>query len=232
MRTLNSPENLNWRSDGLIPCIVQDWVSGEVLMLAYANKAALDKTLKTGLAHYFSRSKQRLWQKGESSGHIQRVKEIYFDCDKDALLFKVVQEGLACHTGRRTCFFNKLENDGQVSSEDQGLEVPLEKYGILDTLYHILLDRKTANEQKSYSASLFAKGEEGISKKLMEEGLEFCFALKEKDSKGLIHEGADMLYHFLLALASQDIHPDRIYQELERRLGVSGIEEKKNRKNK
>ncbi|MWV61784.1 bifunctional phosphoribosyl-AMP cyclohydrolase/phosphoribosyl-ATP diphosphatase HisIE [Helicobacter saguini] len=266
-------QHLKYDKFGLIPCVTQDFKTKEVLMLAFMNKESIEMTLKTHIAHYFSRSKQRLWQKGEMSGNVQKVREMRLDCDLDSILLLVEQKGVACHTGNKSCFFksinfenlaesskldskkkNKIgDNVGNLSvnlssenaretfkdsknisnlSDKQSIQKSIEMYGILDTLYHILQERKGANPDTSYTASLFAKGENAIAKKIIEEAGEFCFAFKDNDEGEIIYEGADVLYHLFVALAKSDIHPDRIYAELEKRVGVSGLEEKANRSNK
>lgn len=224
--------NIKWDSNGLIPCIVQDSKTHEVLMLAYMNEEALELSLQTRIAHYYSRSKQRIWKKGETSGHIQEIQEILLDCDNDTILLRVAQRGAACHTGNATCFFKSIDLESKHCK--QGLVMPqdlqqIEKYGVLDILYHTLLERKESNPNLSYTASLFAKGENAIAKKIIEESGEFCFAFKDKNLHEIIYECADVFYHIFVALADREIHPDRIYQELARRMGKSGIEEKKSR---
>ena len=351
---------VDWQKlGGLLPAIVQDAGDGAVLMLAYMNEEALSLTLQTGYAHYFSRSKGRIWKKGESSGHVQLVKSAFLDCDNDALLLKVEQcGGSACHTGSRSCFFKEIslqkhgENVGSSSargainfaehgsaaslaqknsansragqnfascdgsadyapqnsttycsnqsstmqspaaanstltnsvaerseqnldavsqnstltnsvaerseqnldavSQNSTLENSAEKspYGILDEIYHVCLDRKLNGEPAlSYVASLYAKGENAYLKKIAEEACEFALACKDlsrselyadvaRESFGehkageprydVIYEGADLLFHLLLALAAHNIHPDALLDELARRQGQSGIEEKR-----
>jgi len=213
------------KNNGLVPVIVQDVDTNEVLMLAYMNEEALEKTLKTGYAHYFSRSRNKLWKKGESSGHTQEVKEILVDCDNDTILLKVKQNGVACHTGRKSCFFTKLDTGEVVMDKEKEIE-----YNFVDKLYHTLLERKQADPKTSYVASLYNKGENSILKKVVEEAGEFCFAIKDNDKKEIIYEAADLAFHTLVALALKDIHPEAILEELKRREGISGIEEKKNRK--
>ena len=217
---------IEWeKNGGLIPVIVQDVESNEVLMLAYMNEEALNLTKSTKYAHYFSRSKQRIWKKGESSGHTQEVKEILIDCDNDTILLKVKQNGVACHTGRKSCFFTNIENNEEVS------KVEIEpNYNFLDNLYHTLLERKGADPKSSYVASLYHKGENSILKKVVEEAGEFSFAIKDDDKDEIIYEAADLLFHSLVALAYKNIHPEAILNELKRREGISGIEEKNNRK--
>jgi len=219
---------IEWeKNGGLVPVVVQDVDSNEVLMLAYMNEEALNLTQSTKLAHYFSRSKNRIWKKGESSGHTQEVKEILIDCDNDTILLKVKQNGVACHTGRKSCFFTNFENNKEV------LEVEKEpQYNFLDNLYHTLLDRKNADPKSSYVASLYHKGENSILKKVVEEAGEFSFAIKDDNNDDIIYEAADLLFHSLVALAYKNIHPEAILNELKRREGISGIEEKKQRKEK
>jgi phosphoribosyl-ATP pyrophosphohydrolase/phosphoribosyl-AMP cyclohydrolase len=213
------------KNGGLVPVVVQDADTNEVLMLAYMNKEALELTQKTGYAHYFSRSRNKIWKKGESSGHTQEVKEILVDCDNDTILLKVKQNGVACHTGRKSCFFTKLESGETILDKEKEIE-----YNFIDKLYHTLLDRKSASAETSYVASLYKKGENSILKKVVEEAGEFCFAIKDDKKDEIIYEAADLAFHTLIALAYKNIHPEAILEELKRREGISGIEEKRNRK--
>lgn len=222
-------DKIDWQKmDGLIPVITQDATSNEVLMLAYMNEEALKLTLETKQAHYFSRSKQRLWKKGESSGHTQEVISTMVDCDNDTILLKVNQNGVACHTGRKSCFFTDLEND------EIKLDVEVNTtnaYGVIDTLYHVIESRKNDDPSKSYTAKLLQGKENSMLKKIVEEAGEFTFAVKDNDEEEIIYEAADLLYHSLVALSSKGINPDRVKQELSRRFGLSGIEEKNSREN-
>ena len=213
------------KNNGLVPVIVQDIDTNEVLMLAYMNEEALKLTQQTGFAHYFSRSRNKIWKKGESSGHTQEVKEILVDCDNDTILLKVKQNGVACHTGRKSCFFTKLDTGEKILDKEKEIE-----YNFIDKLYHLLLERKKADSKVSYVASLYHKGENSILKKIAEEAAEFCFAIKDDDKKEIIYEAADLAFHTLVALAYKNIHPEAILNELKRREGISGIEEKRNRK--
>ncbi len=221
-------QRVDWDKSPLIPVIVQDYKTNKVLMLAYMNKETLGLTLKTKIAHYFSRSRQKVWKKGETSGNIQNVKDIFIDCDDDTILLKVEQiGGAACHTGRESCFFTKLES-GEIISKP--LENSTDNYSIIDKLYHTLQERKKADAKESYVASLYQKGENSILKKVAEEAGEFCFAVKDKDDKEIVYEAADLAFHTLVALSYVNINPERVKDELSRRFGLSGIEEKKNRK--
>ena len=218
---------VDWDKSELLPVIVQDNANNEVLMMAYMNKEALKLSLQTKIAHYFSRSKQRIWKKGESSGHIQTIHSFSIDCDNDTLLIKVTQEGVACHTGHRSCFFTELES-GESNSK---VEVDTTAtYGVIDTLYHTIQDRKNADPKTSWTAKLIHKGENTILKKVVEEAGEFSFAYKDNDEDEMIYEAADLTYHMLVALAVKNISPDRIKQELARRFNMSGIAEKNSRK--
>ncbi len=213
------------KNGGLVPVIVQDIETNEVLMLAYMNEEALKKTIESGYAHYFSRSRNKLWKKGESSGNTQEVEDILIDCDNDTILLKVKQNGPACHTGRKSCFFTNLKTNKIILDKEKEIE-----YNFVDKLYHTLLDRKNANPETSYVSSLYHKGENSFLKKIAEEAAEFCFAVKDNDKKEIIYEAADLAFHTLIALAYKNIHPEAILQELKRREGISGIEEKRNRK--
>jgi phosphoribosyl-ATP pyrophosphohydrolase/phosphoribosyl-AMP cyclohydrolase len=216
-------DRVDWQKQELLPVIIQDVQTNEVLMMAYMNREALRLSLETKLAHYFSRSKQRLWKKGESSGHVQHIKQFMIDCDNDTLLLKVEQEGVACHTGRKSCFFTELD------SGNETLDVEVDTtaaYGVIDTLYHTILERKNADPESSWTAKLFSKGENTILKKVVEEAGEFSFAVKDDDEEEIVYEAADLTYHVLVALGYKNISPDRIKQELARRFGMSGIAEK------
>ncbi|MCZ6117240.1 bifunctional phosphoribosyl-AMP cyclohydrolase/phosphoribosyl-ATP diphosphatase HisIE [Campylobacter ureolyticus] len=246
-------KNINWQKcGGLIPAITQDFETSEVLMLGYMSEESLDLSLKTGLAHYFSRSRNRIWQKGETSGNTQDIKEILLDCDADTILLKVKQNGVACHTGEKSCFFTKFEGLNLVKQISNNTQKP--KYDILDELYHTIEDRKlNANPENSHVARLFAKGENAILKKICEEAGEVMLACKDQskfekykhlnleefgehkpgDPKfDIIYEASDLVFHLLVALNAHNIHPQAILDELARRNGISGIDEKKSRKDK
>ena len=214
------------KQDGLVPVITQDATTNEILMLAYMNKEALELTLQTNYAHYFSRSKQRIWKKGESSNHTQKIESIKVDCDNDTLLLKVIQNGVACHTGRKSCFFTDLKTD-EITTE---IEVDTtQAYGVIDTLYHTILEKKNDDPKQSYTAKLLQGNENSMLKKVVEEAGEFTYAVKDNDIDEIIYEGADLMYHCLVAMASKNVSPDRIKQELTRRFGIGGIEEKNSR---
>ncbi|MBD3841432.1 MAG: bifunctional phosphoribosyl-AMP cyclohydrolase/phosphoribosyl-ATP diphosphatase HisIE [Campylobacterales bacterium] len=216
------------KNDGIIPVVVQQFDTNEVLMVAYMNKEALELTMSTNFAHYYSRSKKRLWKKGESSNHTQEVKQILLDCDNDTILLKVNQNGVACHTGRQSCFFTDIQTTNIISNVQVDTT---SAYGVVDTLYHTICQKKNDDPTKSYTAKLLQGKQNSMLKKIVEESGEFTFAIKDDNEEEIIYEAADLLYHSLVALASKNISPDRIKQELARRFGLSGIEEKNSRTN-
>ncbi len=219
--------NIDWNKTPLIPAVAQEDETNEVLMLAYMNKEAFELTMKSGYAHYFSRSKQRIWKKGESSGHTQKIKDILLDCDADTLILKIKQNGVACHTGRKSCFFTSLIQERTILDQEVNTDII---YGIVDTLYHTILERKNGPEdQKSWTKKLL-DDKELLLKKIREEAEEVCVAINKEDDEQVIYESADLLYHTLVGLGYRDISPDRVRQELLRRFGMSGIAEKESRK--
>ena len=224
-------EQLKFDDHGLIPVITRDADSGEVLMMAFMNAEAVAKTLETGRVHYYSRSRRKLWMKGESSGHVQTVREIRFDCDADCLLITVEQEGAACHTGHKSCFYRRWEGAAAVSEAEKAAD-PLAAYArhdILDAVYHVIQERRQNPGEKSYVASLFAKGLDKILGKIGEEATETAVAGKGGDRDEVVYEVADLFFHTLVLLGYYDLPPERIYAELRRRFGLSGIEEKESR---
>ena len=215
------------KNDGIIPAIAQDASTNEVLMMAYMNKQSLELTLSTGFAHYYSRSKQKLWKKGETSGHTQEIVDVLLDCDNDTVLLKINQEGVACHTGRKSCFFTSIKDEEKIVSD---VEInTTEAYGIIDTLYHTICERKNADPKTSWTAKLLQGDQNSMLKKIVEESGEFTFAIKDDDKEEIIYEAADITYHVLVALASKNINPHLVKQELSRRFGLSGIAEKDSR---
>ena len=217
---------INWQKNPLIPAIAQDYKTNEILMLAYMNEEAYNLTLSSGYAHYFSRSRQRLWKKGESSNHIQEVKDILLDCDADTVILKIKQNGVACHTGRKSCFFTSVLQDKVILNKEIDTDTI---YGVVDRLYHTILERKNSKDTtKSWTTKLL--NDKGLMlSKIREEADEVCEAIDKESDQQVIYEGADLLYHTLVGLGYRDITPDRVKQELARRFGTSGIEEKNSR---
>lgn len=267
---------IKFNDDGLIPAIAQDHESGRILMMAWMNAEALQLTAQTQTAVYFSRSRAKLWHKGESSGHTQTVHDIRLDCDADVIVLSVTQAGgIACHTGRESCFYQRLDLSGQTpewQTVDKVLKDPADIYhsnaaadtpeanaantndtvntdidktqanktSILQQLDRVLVERKLADADSSYVASLYAKGLNKILEKVGEESTESIIAAKdfancdENKNKAqyddarheLIYEVADVWFHTLVGLAWFDIESDAVLNELGRRFGLSGIDEK------
>jgi phosphoribosyl-AMP cyclohydrolase / phosphoribosyl-ATP pyrophosphohydrolase len=281
-------DRIAWDAQGLVPVIAQEQTSGRVLMLAWMDREALARTVDSREAVYWSRSRGRLWRKGETSGYLQRVVEVRLDCDGDAVLLVVTQSGgIACHTGRESCFFACLEDAGWsvvdpvlkdpvviygggapgqtpaqpdgppplpspvrrrrgqgrenpgslpcVAGEGQGggpsdpTAMALETETVLPRLAAVLESRKHADPESSYVAGLYAKGLDAILKKLGEEATETLLAAKGGDRRAMVYETADLWFHSLVALAALDLGPEAVLEELARRFGLSGLEEKARR---
>jgi phosphoribosyl-ATP pyrophosphohydrolase/phosphoribosyl-AMP cyclohydrolase len=216
---------------GLVPAVAQEATTGEVLMVAYMNREALIKTLSTGRAHYWSRSRKKLWMKGETSGNYQEVEAVYYDCDNDTVLLKVVQTGVACHTGERTCFFRRLDKGKEERPVPPPLPpVPTEGPGIIKELYRVIRERKGASPESSYVASLYEKGPEKILEKVQEESGELIEAARGDDKEAIVGELCDLWFHTMVLLGEKDIAMSEVFGELKKRFGRSGIEEKESRK--
>ena len=221
-------EKIKFNQDGLIPAILQDIDSNEVLMLAYMNKEALQKTLETGKATFWSRSRQELWVKGESSGNYQLVREIKLDCDNDTLLLLVKPAGPACHTGEKTCFYRDVipgtsmaDKPGDIGleerKEDSPTEEELRKAGFLYSLYNLLASRKENPVEGSYTNYLFDKGLDKILKKVGEEASEVIIAAKNRSFEEVKYEISDLIYHLFVLMVEQGIKLEDIYEELRSR---------------
>jgi len=206
-------DKLDWgKNSGLIPVIVQS-LDGDVLTLGYTDKEALNKTLETGYVHYYSRSKERIRMKGETSGNYQKLKEVYVDCDNDTLLLKVDQTGPACHLGTKSCF-RKIEQIDKLpeSNIDYSLD-------FLNQLKEVIKDRKKNPKEGSYTTYLFNEGKEKIYKKFGEEAVEVLVAPNRERT---IYETADMIYHLLVLLTYEGIDIGEVVQELKRRHSPEG----------
>jgi len=218
--------NIDWKKNPLIPAIAQDATTNEVLMLAYMNEESYNLTLSTGYAHYFSRSRQRLWKKGESSNHTQEIVDILLDCDGDTVVLKIHQNGVACHTGRKSCFFTSVTHDKIILDQEVDTDAI---YGVVDKLYHTILERKNSKDSTNSWTHKLLNDKDLLLSKIKEEADEICVAIDKESDEQVIYEAADLLYHTLVGLGSRDITPDRVKQELASRFGTSGIEEKANR---
>lgn len=205
------PVNLNelqFDPRGLLPAIVQHAETGEVLTLAYMNRESLQKCLDAGETWFFSRSRQQLWHKGETSGNVQRIVSIKFDCDADALLVQVIPTGPACHTGERTCFYRALNEENEATSS-----LPQ----ILAELQEVIQQRQREMPEGSYTTTLFNKGVKKIAQKVGEEALEVALASVNETDERLASETADLLYHLLVLLAARNISLGEVAKELTRR---------------
>ncbi len=204
---------------GLIPAVVQDWLDGTVLMVGYMNQDALTQTLATRTVHFWSRSRQKLWEKGETSGNKLQVKSLFVDCDRDTILVKAQPVGPTCHTGARACFFTPLEESGAMgtgaSDEAAG--------GILEAVLRTIQTRRANPQPGSYTAKLFEGGHDKILKKVAEEAGEVLLASKGGKKEEIVYEIADLFFHTLMVLGYHDIPLSVIYQELATRFGKSGL---------
>ena len=204
---LNVPiDKIKYDDRGLVPAIAQDYLDGTVLMMAWMNKESLTKTIETGEVWYWSRSRQELWHKGATSGHIQKVRSLRYDCDSDALLVTIEQIGdIACHTGERSCF-HLVEDSKQAPPADT-----------LSEVYRVIRDRQANPSESSYTCQLFAGGDNKILKKIGEESAEVVMACKDDDKNAIASEVADLLYHTLVALAHHDVDIRDVYRQLQSR---------------
>jgi phosphoribosyl-ATP pyrophosphohydrolase/phosphoribosyl-AMP cyclohydrolase len=210
---VSAPAELTWDAQGLIPVVAQETTTGEVLMVAWMDREALAKTLESGLAHYWSRSRRALWRKGETSGHGQHVDGVYTDCDRDTLLVQVHQDGVACHTGARTCFFTPLGGGAAPRAAGAGP-------AMLEVLERVLQSRKVERPAGSYTAGLFERGEPQICRKIGEEATEVVTAaLGGEGDTRVVSEIADLWFHTMVLLASRGIPLRRVFEELATRHG-------------
>lgn len=201
-------QEVKFDRDGLVPTVVQDATSGEVLMVAYMNKESLQKTIETGQTHFWSRSRQELWRKGQTSGHTQAVKSISVDCDGDTLLVRAEQTGVACHTGNRSCFFRELTQ----SSE------PMAGFAeVVGDLARVIHDRKEKMPEGSYTTKLFSSGVDRILKKVGEEAGEVIIAAKNHNKGEIAWEVSDLLYHLLVLLEQEGVGLEDVARELQNR---------------
>ena len=208
-----TPDAIVFDAQGLIPAVVQEADTGEVLMVAWMDRAALEATLATGRSHFWSRARRTLWRKGETSGHVQHVQAIYADCDADTLLVQVHQEGAACHTGERTCFFTRVAAGGA-----NGIEDGRAAAGMLERLERIVAARRFARPSGSYVAGLLAKGEAAVCRKIGEEATEVVTAaLGGEGDRRVVEEIADLWFHTMVLLGARGLRLQDVLKELARR---------------
>ncbi|HJT21386.1 MAG TPA: bifunctional phosphoribosyl-AMP cyclohydrolase/phosphoribosyl-ATP diphosphatase HisIE [Nitrospira sp.] len=219
MNQTDQTNGLKFDEQGLLPAIVQDWLDGTVLMLGYMNQEAVSKTLSTKSVHFWSRSRQKLWEKGETSGHKLAVKALFIDCDQDTVLVKAEPFGPTCHTGERACFFRKIDAGEEKTREAEG--------GILEGVLRTIRDRRDHPQAGSYTTKLFEGGHDKILKKVAEEAGEVLIAAKGGKQEEIIYEVADLFFHTLMVLGYHALSLQDIYQELGRRFGKPGLREEK-----
>ena len=200
-------KTIKFNEQGLVPVITQSYDTNEVLMMAYMNEEALKKTIEEKVAYYYSRSRQALGKKGETSGHIQKVKAMYVDCDQDAILLRVDQQGVACHTMNRSCFFEPIFED----ESDEGNSF------VIDEVFATIEERRKNPVEGSYTNYLFTKGLDKILKKVGEETAEVIIGAKNRNKDELVYEISDLVYHTLVLMVEQGLTPDDIRNELKRR---------------
>ncbi len=202
---------IKFDAEGLVPVVAQESRSGDVLMVAYANQDALRRTQSSGLAHYYSRSRRALWQKGETTGHVQQVRQIRVDCDGDTVLYRVSQTGPACHTGERTCFATMVTPDGESAhTGDDGGHV-------LSRLAARIAARAATRPEGSYTVQLLDGGPVRVAQKVGEEAVEVVVAALAQDDNRLAAEAADLFYHLLVLFNARGVPVERVWDELEQR---------------
>lgn len=199
-------DEISYNEQGLVPAIVQDYLDGTVLMMAWMNRDSLQKTLETGETWFWSRSRSELWHKGETSGHLQQVRSLRYDCDSDALLVSVEQIGdIACHTGERSCF-HQVNQEKAAPTADT-----------LSQVFEVICDRRENPSESSYTCKLLAGGDNKILKKIGEESAEVVMACKDDDKDAIASEVADLFYHTLVALAYHNVELRDVYRKLQQR---------------
>jgi phosphoribosyl-AMP cyclohydrolase / phosphoribosyl-ATP pyrophosphohydrolase len=199
-------DRIRYNEQGLVAAIAQDYLDGTVLMMAWMNRESLQKTLQTREAWYWSRSRQELWHKGATSGHIQKVRDLRYDCDSDALLLTIEQIGdIACHTGERSCF-HQIETNKIAPPADT-----------LSAVYRVISDRRDNPTESSYTCKLLAGGDNKILKKIGEEAAEVVMACKDDEPDAIASEVADLFYHTLVALAHHQVDIRDVYRKLQDR---------------
>jgi phosphoribosyl-ATP pyrophosphohydrolase/phosphoribosyl-AMP cyclohydrolase len=212
---MTAVEKVRFDEGGLVPVVTQDAATGDVLTLAYANREAVEKTLATGEAHFYSRSRRELWRKGETSGNTQKVVEVRLDCDGDALLYKVEPRGPACHTGESSCFFRTMAGEGVGLATERAGEVSLGT--MVERLAGLIAQRHADMPEESYTAGLIRRGPERVAQKVGEEAVEVVIAALRHNR--LAEETADLLYHLLVLLEVRGVGTERVAGVLRDRHG-------------
>ncbi|WP_028548974.1 bifunctional phosphoribosyl-AMP cyclohydrolase/phosphoribosyl-ATP diphosphatase HisIE [Paenibacillus sp. UNC451MF] len=206
---------IKWDARGLVPAIVQDAASKDVLMMAYMNQESLKLTLESGETWFWSRSRSELWHKGATSGHTQKVRALKYDCDGDTLLVQVNQNGPACHTGRYSCFYNNVPVKDQATSDEAA--VANDRFSMLSKLESVIAQREAERPEGAYTTYLFEKGIDKILKKVGEETAEVIIAAKNRDNDELRYESSDLIFHLMVLLREAKLPLDDVMRELDRR---------------
>ncbi|MCM3273864.1 bifunctional phosphoribosyl-AMP cyclohydrolase/phosphoribosyl-ATP diphosphatase HisIE [Paenibacillus elgii] len=209
---------IKWGENGLVPAIVQDAASKDVLMMAYMNQESLKLTLESGETWFWSRSRSELWHKGATSGHVQKVKALRYDCDGDTLLVLVDQAGPACHTGRYSCFYNEVKLGALADAGEAAAELPsADRFAMLGQLESVIAQRDAERPEGAYTTYLFEKGIDKILKKVGEETAEVIIAAKNRDNDELRYEASDLIFHLMVLLREAKLPLDEVMRELDRR---------------
>jgi len=211
--------DLKFDGSGLVTVVVQEALTGRVIMLAHADAEAIRKTFETGLAHFHSRSRNLLWKKGETSGHVLHVHDVHVDCDGDALLYRASAAGPACHTGAESCFFT-------AASAPSGVPAVAPASDVIDALARVIASRQGGDPATSYTAKLLSKGPGGAAKKVVEEAGELAMAAVSESQERVASEAADLIYHLLVTLTARGIGIDEVRRTLATREGIGGLVEK------
>jgi phosphoribosyl-ATP pyrophosphohydrolase/phosphoribosyl-AMP cyclohydrolase len=211
-------ERLKWDASGLIAAVLQDYHSKEVLMLGYMNRESLKKTLDSGEVWFWSRSRQELWHKGDTSGNVQKVVDIQLDCDRDTLLVRVEPAGPVCHTGKYSCYFESVYSRAEKGESTKDAETstysPSDRFAILNELESLIAERELERPEGSYTTYLFDKGVDKILKKVGEEASEVIIAAKNNDADELRYESSDLIFHLLVLLRERKLPLDEVLREL------------------
>jgi phosphoribosyl-AMP cyclohydrolase / phosphoribosyl-ATP pyrophosphohydrolase len=212
-------DQFKFDGEGLIPAVIQDWLDGTVLMLGYMNQEAFAKTVETKRVHFWSRSRNKLWEKGETSGHTLHVKGLFIDCDRDTILVKAQPAGPTCHTGERACFFSEMDEQGHIvhrnTHDAHG--------GILEGVLRTIRERRSHPQAGSYTSKLFEGGHDKILKKVVEEAGEVLLASKGGKKEEIVYEVADLFFHTLMVLGYHGLSLQDIDEELGDRFGKQGL---------
>lgn len=210
---------IKWDAAGLVPAIVQDAQSKEVLMLAYMNEESLKLSIESGVTWFWSRSRNELWNKGATSGHTQRIVSMSYDCDGDTLLLRVEQKGPACHTGSYSCFYNAIDVQGAPAAEAAEEPAAADRFAMLGRLESVIAQRYAERPDGAYTTYLFDKGVDKILKKVGEESAEVIIAAKNKDNDELRSEASDLIFHLMVLLRERGLPLDDVMRELSGRVG-------------